>query len=222
MNLIPNKPYVWVDKSESEPVIKFIYKIEENYGFTEESPIISYNEDTVFLDYFIDDEDGVQRDFPMQIRMNDEMRAMQKTTIRLHNQDGRLLGFHTVKPLDGDFSTEGNTPYPVPYTFLKVNSTDEVQVNIATDIPMDVKLERVELPENFDTYEARVILTYKITGDGSGGFYYHNQILNAETGYDPVLENIIVEVIVLDSDGNVDRKGHGTTHGSEGDASGEG
>lgn len=222
MSLIRNKPYVWVDKSGALPIIKFIYNIEENFGFTNESPIVSYNEDTVFLDYIIDDEAGMQNEYPMMQELTTQMMQMEKVTVRLHDQNGRLLGFHTVKPETGDFSVYGNVPPPIPYTYLKVIRTDALMVHIAGEIPVEYKFEGVDLSVDFNTFEAHIMLKFKITGTGEGGTFYHSQLLDSKTGYDPVLEDIKVELVVVDASGNVDRKGHGTTHGSEGDASGEG
>ena len=227
MNLIPNKPYVWVERGEDYPTIKFIYDIEEHLTFTSSEPEISTNEDTAFLDYYITDA-GAPLD-PANLRtfpLDSGLLEKEKITVRIFNEARELTGFHTVKPLTGNFEIEGEEPHPIPYIYLKVIDTSNLKVNVATDFKIGVRFDQSRTEDtqiilNFDNYTVTKKLIYFLDPDAEPGVDFQTIELNKDN-YDPVLEDIIVEVVVLDTNENTDRKGHGTTHGSEGDASGEG
>lgn len=220
MNLIPNKPYVWVERGDDYPTIKFVYDIEEHLTFTSSEPEISTNEDTAFLDYFMTDEgDPLDPANLRTFKLDSRLMEKEKITVRIFNEAMELTGFHTVKPLTGNFEIEGEEPHPIPYIYLKVIDTSNLKVNVATDFQQKVSREGIDIVADPDSYKITIKLYYKLSGNESVEFDHQTIFLDSDN-YDPVLEDIIVEVILKDPSG--DRKGHGTTHGSEGDASGEG
>lgn len=223
MSLIQNKPYVWVDKSQTPPTIKFIYDIEEYPGFESGEPQVSTNEDTVFIDYVVtNEEETAIRDNPISyIPSNDHYGQYEKFTIRIFSADRQLLGFHTVKPATGNFDVEGETPPPIPYTYMKVINTGRLKVEVATDFPIGVRYTGSTINCNPDNFECSINIMYDLDVNGESGIDVQSFELSDDNYYDPVCEDILIEVVVMNG-GNVDRKGHGTTHGSEGDASGEG
>lgn len=221
MSLILNKPYVWVDKSRTCPVIKFLVKLENDFGLNPDAVHIEPSDTTLYLKYTI--EEGYMSNFetsPVEFDMKDYPR-IDRVVVEIH-QDDRMLGFHVVKPIDGDFSSSGTAPYPIPYIYLQSITADYVKLYLAIYFPEEAQCYETSTVEPDSGYFQSVILKCSKKGDVPGWIYKEVE-LNADSSYDPVFEDIIVEVIVADDkNGTNEKKGHGTTHGSEGDASGNG
>lgn len=221
MNLKLNKPYVWVDQSGAYPLIKFLVKLEDGFGINPDEVYVETQDSTLYLKYSTDEYSGTFEESPVIFNMQ-SYNNIDKVVVEIHHENN-MVGFHVVKPNDGDFSTSGTTPLPIPYIYLQSITADYVKLYLAIFLPEQSRLVSTSTPEDFDNFIQGVQLYYVRDGDGGPGWHYEEVELNSQNGFDPILEDIIVEVIVADDEnGTNEKKGHGTTHGSEGDASGEG
>ena len=219
MSLKQNKPYVWVDQNGTYPVICFLVKLEEGMGINPDAVEEEIQDNTLYLKYTIDEYSGTFEETPVTLSMQ-PYNNIDRVVVQIH-QGNTMLGFHVVQPNDGNFSQSGATPGAIPYVFLQSNAVDSLKLYIAVYLPEQARLVSTETPEDFNNFIQGVKLSYVRDGNGGPEWHYEEVDLNPGNGFDPVLEDILVEVIIADGDGGNEKKGHGTTHGSEGDASGE-
>jgi hypothetical protein len=227
MSFIENKPYVWTDTtSGAVPELKIIVFPGHGLGLSvnPETIIFQTEGDTLFVIYKMLPGIGVPA-MPVTLRLDGtstyDSDVHDKVTVMLCNERDDILGFQTVKPVAGVFSTSGKTPPPIPHLWLFCRRTDSLVVNVATDIQVPAIYSGAVYADDFTLYRRTITFTFTKNAKGTTGMVPLEFPLDYTNDFDPVLEDIVVEVVVNNADGSQDRKGTGTTHSSEGDASGD-
>jgi hypothetical protein len=109
-----------------------------------------------------------------------------------------------------------------PYVWLESISTSASKLHFVVSLPIGIEL-ITDVPRPDDNFDMRRrILVYKVSGEvvePTSRPFEISYPLDESTGYDPVLDDIIVQIV---EEGTMDKKGQAATHHSEGDASGGG
>ena len=107
-----------------------------------------------------------------------------------------------------------------PYVWLEFISTSSSILHFTVLLPEGIDIP-TSLPEPDDDFTIRRrTITYVTSGEDEGGTPHPEERdypLDESTDYDPVLDDIIVEIV---EGGTLDRKGQGSVHHAEGDTSG--
>ena len=225
MSEVKYKPYVWLDTSEDSSIVKTRIFFDARDGI-EGTPEIILEDDVLFIIYRV----VVGGDPLLELAATQFLSDIPdydpdihtKVTVLLKDADENILGFHTIKPGVGIFEITGSAPGFTPYIWLDSRETDNAIVHIAAWLPSRCSVEEYDLDDDHEAYLRTVTFKITETDDSDFKFTFLEHHLNAETGYDPALDTIIVNLTEFESPRVERKRGTGTTHGSEGDASGVG
>jgi len=227
MSLIEDKPHVWVGKRPTNTFfLSIIADCKEGMGISLGSEYCTEHEEDnrLIISFKIHEMGGynnhLEYDLNAANNSNFDELVHDKVTVMFTDESDNPLAFHTVKPVKGEFS--GNANDPKPHLFLKSKSSDNATIHIEVSLPEECVFLNLTTVDVDAEYKRRVTYYYGTDGYANWRPVHLDYSLNETTGYDPVFDDIVVEFIVKDSSGSGDRKGKGTTHNAEGDASGEG
>jgi len=223
-----DKPYAWLDNSGASPVVMIKLWNTHNYQIDTTNGYF-YKEETgdalrLIFTLHAGGNGESTVSFDLSDRSSPRYDPNQHTKITIIVIDSRrtILGLHTVMPVLGTFGTTPlQDPRFIPYAWLDFITTECSVLNIAAELPDNAQLNLLAVNDFPDRYER--VVKYKVSGtlNSTTAIFHLQQLLDASNGYDPILENIIVHFIEFDAAGNEKKKGTGTVHSSEGDASSE-
>ena len=222
-----NKPYVWLEPGTTTSLIRIKSWDRFSRCISAESGYFTKQEEgeTLFIIFRLHSgetgESNVEFDLNERSAPQYNVAVHNKVTIVITDEFETILGFHTIMPVMGKFEfTPGLLPPFMPFMWLQCLATDRSIVHIAALIPERAKISGPEVTNDPDHYQR--IVDYKISGDTTSvpAIFHLEHYLDSSNNFDPVMENIIVNFIELDGSGARKKKGTGTVHTSEGDASG--
>ncbi len=221
--IIPNKPYLWLDSTGRNLIVKMKIWCPSDKQLSSNVPAQETDGDTLRLIYKVIDgssTDPLTLEFNLRdtsSQYNQDMHT--RVTVVITDLAGNILGLGTVKPRFGTFSVSGTGPNIYPYLYIQFANTSQSVVHVAGWVDGAGDMIEVAPPvDNFSTFERKV--DYKLkTVTPPQVIIHDDHDLNERNGYDPVLDSIVVSLIEYNSDGTEKRKGIGTVHTSEADAS---
>jgi hypothetical protein len=224
-----NKPYVWADFSGSSPVLHVRMWSLDDLGISNDV-VRSMELEDMFIIIFqltsVEEEMDV-RGCKVVIDVGSFSRPVydpashNKIMVMIENHEGDIMGLQTIIPSLSEFTSAGTSPPTMkPYLWMQFIATTNSVVHVAAELTQDSTLSEEEPINEPDKY--RRIVNYTVhAGSSSDEGVVHDDHNLDDGEYDPVMDNIIIRLIEYNSDGTERRKGSGTTHTSEGDASGD-
>jgi len=213
-----NKPYVWLEKSGAYPKIMFRVWSTPGYG-------IKYNaqlshEDTLFVLFKMDPTIAPLAEYSFSLDPGGSIynaAIHEKVTLVILMTDDSTVGFTSIMPGSDTFQIV-NPPIGIPYNFLKFIATDNMEVHTTVFADQNYKFKQLA---HDDSIPFQRTVRFQMTGTPSGIAinHYLTHLLNSTTHFDPTIERVFVNIVELDPRGVERRKGTGTVHTSEGDAS---
>lgn len=223
-----DKPYAWLDTSGASPIVMIKLWNPNNYQIATTNGYFYKEETGDALRLIFTLHAGRNGESTVSFDLSDRSSPRYnpthhtKITIIVINSSRTILGLHTVMPVLGSF---GTTPFQeprfVPYAWLDFITTECSVLNIAAELPDNAQVNLLAVNDFPNRYER--VVKYKVGGtlNNTTTIFHLQHLLDASNGYDPIFENIIVHFIEFDAAGIEKKKGTGTVHSSEGDASGE-
>lgn len=217
---LENKPYLWLDRDNNQLKIKIwsgTYRLAHNVAEQQSDG------DTLRLVYTLSDTGA----FPLEtvFDFSDPLSEYNpsthiRITVVLKDDHDNILGHCTVKPAIGTFETINYDPPSAdifPYLYVQFRDTDVATVHVAAFISGGSVLVEGRPEDNYDIYERKVDFSFD-ANDSVMNYIEEDHLLDYSTDFDPVLDNIVISLTENDSSG-LRRKGTGTIHTSEADAS---
>jgi len=222
MSLLLNKPHVWVKKNSGYDQLKIYVNCDPGVGISLDTNMYWEEEDgdTLQVHFRLHSSGSFSRTLEYELgpATNSIYDPEEHKTVKVVISDWNSLGHHSVRPISGDFSTDGATPHPEPWIWLQAISASTFSAHIQALIPENSTFENIEINDDFETLTRRVTYNFKNVNPGEMRFIHLDHMMNDSTSYDPSLISAIFEVVITESSGEK-RKGTGTVHTSEADAS---
>lgn len=222
MNL--NKPHLWLGRNSTNYIVHILTRLDDLGISTEAGYCNTQSQDDTLFVKLIASTDlpdpGTYISYPLNTDSGYDPMVHERVTVVIETEDGHLLGHATVKPNDGVYSpTTANPSQGTPFLWMRFIDTEHQELHVAVLVPEGSVLEEgtyVDDPNNY----CRTI-NYAITLGSGGGTIIMDDIhyLDVSTGYDPTLDNVIADISTFDASGVKKKKGKGTAHTSEADAS---
>lgn len=218
MVIIENRPYVWLDKSSGNK--NLLIKM---WSF--DKKIVNHSTpetdgDTLRLVFTClpgSGESSVKVDLLRYFQAN----VHTKVTVIVIDDSNTILGLHTVMPEIGVFAAIPSlTSSIIPYMWLDFVTTEQSILNMAVVLPGGSAFTLTDTIDYRTQFIREVYFTVN-PGRSADTIIPLTYNLDSSTGYDPVLDMVIVHITELDNMGVEKKKGTGTVHTSEGDASSE-
>jgi hypothetical protein len=224
--LIINKPYLWLDTSGQGLLLKIKIWCAAGYGLLSTVPVQETDGDTLRLVYTVKAGGTGGTNIPdfdlLDIAVsNFDPAVHSRVSVIIIESADRILGLGTVKPGRGTYQVAGTGPDIYPYLYIQFRDTDLSIVHVASWVESKSNVAEMPPPtDNYNLFERDVM--YEVGPTNNAFDFEHSDfLLDTTKGFDPVLDTIVVSIV--DNSGGIERrKGTGTVHTSEADASSAG